>query len=221
MTLSTTDNEGSGSFCTGESYTPLSSTGYFGNSLMDSGITERPVAGYSPSTNLGQIPPYSPFSFSVPQIDINNGNEMAPMEPSTTVEDSSQWEGNLAVPMSRSHSTRSSVSNASSAGGPPPAYTPEIMYCEVINCGQAFTGMYRRGNLGRHRRLTHGTGKAYVCEDNTCAKEFRRQDARLKHYRKYHPELAADSPLVRRSSASRPTRRNQDVELSNMSGWAT
>jgi hypothetical protein len=29
----------------------------------------------------------------------------------------------------------------------------------------------------------------YVCEDSMCAKEYRSKDARLKHYRRYHPEL--------------------------------
>ena len=125
----------------------------------------------------------------------------------------------LSILMQRSHSTRSSTSNASSSGHPP-TYAPEILYCEIQDCTQSFTGTYRRGNLGRHRRLVHGTGKAYMCEDKTCAKEFRRQDARLKHYRKYHPELAASNPYVRRSSVSRSTRRNLEVELSNMSPWA-
>ena len=217
MTLSTTDQDGSGSVSMSNFCTLMSSTGYGDNSMIDSGVTERPSTRYPSSMDLEHIPPDSPPSFPIPYIDI--GNYVASTETPSMMEDPSRCGGNLLVPMSRSLSTRSSVSNASSAG-PPPTNDPEIMYCEIPDCRQPFTGLYRRGNLGRHRRLVHGTGKPYVCEDGTCAKEFRRQDARLKHYRKYHPELAAHSPIIRRSSASRPMRRSQEVELSNMSGWA-
>ncbi|KAI4946069.1 hypothetical protein J4E91_007512 [Alternaria rosae] len=217
-TFATTDREGSGSGYMGDSCTPLSSGGYVSGGMLDSTLTERPDTGYLQNTDPEHILPDCPFSFPVPQIDINN--DMGPMETRLAMGDSSWYGGDLLVPISRSLSTRSSVSNASSAG-PPPTNDPEIMYCEVVDCRQPFTGLYRRGNLGRHRRLVHGTGKPYVCEDRTCAKEFRRPDARLKHYRKYHPELAVDSPLIRRSSASRSMRRNQEVELRNISSWAT
>jgi len=217
-TPSTTDQDESGSGYINEYRTPLSSTGYVENSMVDSSVTERPAPQYSSNMNPS---PYSPVSSSGPYIGVDNGYCMPPVDTTSTTEGLLQCGDNLAVPLERSHSTRSCTSNASSSGGPPPTYTPDTMYCEVVNCGQSFTGLYRRGNLGRHRRLIHGTGRAYTCENDMCAKEFRRQDARLKHYRKYHPELAADSPIIRRSSASRPTRRNQEVEFSNMSSWAT
>jgi len=60
---------------------------------------------------------------------------------------------------------------------------------------------HQRGDLESNRRTKHREDKVYVCEADTCAKEYRRRDARLKHYRKQHPELAA-SPLVRRSFKS-------------------
>ena len=199
--------------------TTHSTTDHVSENMEDSVVTERPVPDYPRYANADQIPPYYLPQYPLP-IHIDIERSATPLETPSTTQGSSQWEFGLDVPMQRSHSTRSSVSNASSAG-PPPTHTPEIMYCEVVDCRQAFTGLYSRGNLGRHRRLVHGTGSRYVCGDDTCAKEFRRQDARLKHYRKYHPDLAADSPLVRRSSASRPTRRNQEDDLSNMSSWAT
>jgi hypothetical protein len=66
---------------------------------------------------------------------------------------------------------------------------------DIITCGQcgtAFTGSYRRGNLGRHVRQKHGhaSGRLYTCRAADCLHGFQRQDARLKHERKLHPELA-------------------------------
>ena len=66
--------------------------------------------------------------------------------------------------------------------------TPGCISCRV--CNTNFNGQYSKGNLARHRRLKHGglEGK-YSCEGLDCVKTFRRPDARLKHYRKHHPEL--------------------------------
>ena len=215
-TFSTTDREGSGSGYIPESCTPLSSRDCVSGSMLDSTLTERPDMGFPQSMDPDHISPDCPSSWSIPQIGIDE--YIPPIDTQPTLEDCYQYEGSLAVPMRRSRSTRSSVSDASSTG--PPIFTPEVMYCDVGGCRQAFSGLYRRGNLGRHRRQKHREGKAYMCEDDTCAKEFQRKDARLKHYRRNHPELAVDSPLVRRSSASRSARRNQEVEFSNMSSWA-
>jgi hypothetical protein len=45
---------------------------------------------------------------------------------------------------------------------------------------------------------THGQEeKEYSCEASNCSKVYMRQDARLKHYRKVHPQLNA-SIAVRR-----------------------
>ncbi|KAH6878463.1 hypothetical protein BKA58DRAFT_377290 [Alternaria rosae] len=60
------------------------------------------------------------------------------------------------------------------------------------HCGVRFSGTYSRGNLGRHVRHQHARPRKIVCEAPLCLKEFKRQDARLKHYRTSHPELVRD-----------------------------
>lgn len=65
---------------------------------------------------------------------------------------------------------------------------PDTLICTVVGCPAQFHGEYRQSNLARHSRLRHTSGgKVYPCED--CDKIFRRQDARLKHYRRKHPNL--------------------------------
>ncbi|KAF1976857.1 hypothetical protein BU23DRAFT_626400 [Bimuria novae-zelandiae CBS 107.79] len=67
------------------------------------------------------------------------------------------------------------------------------------DCGRVFTGEYRRGNRARHRRQKHGdTEDMYDCKDPGCEASFKRQDARLKHYRKHHRELAPSDPTPRK-----------------------
>jgi hypothetical protein len=222
-TPSATDHDESGSGYVGDVFTPLTSTDYASEHMVDSGVTERQALGTLQYTDSSQFPisfaggPYGPPSQSFP---IHIERSRALMETPSTPPGSSHWgSGGLAVPMQRISSIHSSASEASSTGAPP-VHTPEMMYCDERDCRQPFTGLYRRGNLARHKRLKHGKGKPYVCEDLTCAKEFRRQDARLKHYRKYHCELAASSPFVPRSTASRPVASEQEVDLSNISSWA-
>ena len=90
----------------------------------------------------------------------------------------------------------SSVSNNDDAGTEAASQSDSDMCsdplsCPFAGCEAAFTGDYRRGNLGRHWRQKHTSQVAqYRCEDEECMKSFRRRDARLKHYRRYHPELA-------------------------------
>ncbi|KAI4641656.1 hypothetical protein J4E93_007754 [Alternaria ventricosa] len=75
-------------------------------------------------------------------------------------------------------------------------FDKDALYCDRQGCTASFTGTYRKGNLVRHKRQRHDIGGVipYECEDLTCDKVFKRQDARLKHYRKYHPHLAAAPP---------------------------
>jgi len=74
--------------------------------------------------------------------------------------------------------------------------TPDPLHCAL--CSASFTGDYRKGNLSRHMRLKHGDDdRKYNCEG--CRKVFKRQDARLKHYRKHHPELSSGPPNPRKS----------------------
>jgi hypothetical protein len=123
----------------------------------------------------------------------------------------------LALPTAKKPSSTNSYSTDASSPGPPPTDDPDTLYCDEAECVAFYTGIYRRGNLGRHRRQRHQSGTPYVCEDDTCAKEFKRQDARVKHYRKYHPELA--SPYVPRPSQSRRPRGDPDIDLRNISSW--
>ena len=79
----------------------------------------------------------------------------------------------------------------------------DTLRCPFDGCGAIFTGGYRKGNLGRHRRLKHdGQGVQYPCEGKKCKKSFCRTDARLKHYRTDHPELVG-GPVISRNSSSR------------------
>jgi hypothetical protein len=80
-----------------------------------------------------------------------------------------------------------------------PSSAPEVLCCHVIGCEVEFHGKYRKGNLNRHLRLYHqATGvRIYHCADPFCPKEFRRQDARLKHYRRRHPHLGVEEAVLR------------------------
>lgn len=97
----------------------------------------------------------------------------------------------LSVP-----SAFSSYSEPSSVDSPT---TSDHLSCNEPGCMAAFSGTYRKGNLERHKRLYH-KGKDpsyYSCEDDNCAKTFRRPDARLKHYRRNHPHLVAGPAVPR------------------------
>ena len=72
------------------------------------------------------------------------------------------------------------------------ASVPAAMRCP--HCNALFTGRHRNGNLGRHVRQKHKKTREYVCEEMWCDRVFMRADARLKHYRKLHPELVFDAP---------------------------
>lgn len=74
---------------------------------------------------------------------------------------------------------------------------PELLCCDVEGCGRNFTGRYRQGNLGRHKRLQHSTRGNYPCQFPECPKAFNRSDARLKHYRKTHSDIVSHPPVPR------------------------
>lgn len=74
-----------------------------------------------------------------------------------------------------------------------PSDVQETLPCDVENCSVIFTGVYRRSNFRRHKRLKH-TVVVYPCGVNECLKTFNRQDARLKHQRKHH---AHELPLLK------------------------
>ncbi|KAF1968618.1 hypothetical protein BU23DRAFT_259736 [Bimuria novae-zelandiae CBS 107.79] len=104
-------------------------------------------------------------------------------------------QAHLGVPLDQQyHQRRGSVvssveSSTSSASNP--------IKCD--DCGRAYCGEYRRGNLARHRRQKHGhKEQKYPCEEPACEAIFKRQDARLKHYRKHHNWRAPNGPVIRK-----------------------
>ncbi|KAH9865459.1 hypothetical protein J1614_009043 [Plenodomus biglobosus] len=80
------------------------------------------------------------------------------------------------------------------------APVPDTVYCGL--CNIPFQGAYRKGSYARHMRLKHNnnTPTAYFCEYCSSPKPFKRQDARLKHYRKHHPDLGVKPARPRRPS---------------------
>ncbi|KAF1836957.1 hypothetical protein BDW02DRAFT_566548 [Decorospora gaudefroyi] len=72
----------------------------------------------------------------------------------------------------------------------------DIVVCK--RCSAEFTGPYRRGNLGRHTRAKH-VAIHIPCFATDCSATFRRIDARIKHCRKYHPELGLPPAVIRPS----------------------
>jgi hypothetical protein len=63
----------------------------------------------------------------------------------------------------------------------------DVLVCQEPDCEARFSGQYGRGNLHRHVRLKHGAQeRLYPCGREDCQKCFKRQDARLKHWRRRH-----------------------------------
>jgi hypothetical protein len=96
----------------------------------------------------------------------------------------------LPVPYT-ARSRRASSSAASTAS----SRIPDILRCQHHVCDSKFSGKYRIGNFGRHMRTKHGINgqREYPCEVEDCPKTYFRQDARLKHHRKEHPNLAVSA----------------------------
>jgi hypothetical protein len=116
-------------------------------------------------------------------------------------------------PTSEPSSAPSSVPSSASSN------LPDELYCDELRCTATFSGTYRKGNLARHKRTSHNDPKRYICEDDTCARQFKRQDARLKHYRKRHPNILAATPYTRRRPPSPSRSGGRDADLRNVSGW--
>ena len=72
----------------------------------------------------------------------------------------------------------------------PDSSAMSFVSCNSPFCNSVFHGQYRKGNLARHRSMRHkDLEKGYKCDVQGCGKSFKRQDARLKHQRRHHPEL--------------------------------
>ena len=106
--------------------------------------------------------------------------------------------------------TASCSSDTSSPAG------PSELCCNIDNCVAFFSGMYRKANLARHKRLKHKGPVVYKCTDPLCNKVFQRQDARTKHYRRWHPQLASE--YQPRHEARRANRERYSDQLSSKSG---
>jgi hypothetical protein len=97
------------------------------------------------------------------------------------------------IPASRELARTSSPSSTSAATSfvstvsSPVSESLQSVQCD--QCNVTFTGRFRQGNLGRHRRHLHNQ-KAYPCFDPVCDKVFKRADARTKHSWSRHRLLA-------------------------------
>lgn len=107
----------------------------------------------------------------------------------------------IDVPVSTpsNYTVSSTPSSLSSTMSVTSSSCPSILYC--TGCSQQFTGEHRRGSRARHMRNKHGKSgveaRRYPCMycDH---RVFHRQDARLRHYRRDHPELELAAPVPRR-----------------------
>ncbi|KAF7677087.1 hypothetical protein GT037_005299 [Alternaria burnsii] len=110
---------------------------------------------------------------------------MQPLPDRTAVQEGSRktsyhFNSHLHVPVAESHSSRPSSPAAST--------TSDVLGCP--DCPAKFSGIYRQGNYGRHKRQKHrGPPVLFSCANSGCDKTFQRADARVKHYRRHHPEL--------------------------------
>jgi uncharacterized C2H2 Zn-finger protein len=75
----------------------------------------------------------------------------------------------------------------------------ENLVCEYPECKASFSGPYQKGNQQRHMRIHQNK---YDCEAVSCERVFQRQDARLIHYRRVHPEFNVPSAVPRSSQRS-------------------
>ncbi|KAF2196842.1 hypothetical protein GQ43DRAFT_235362 [Delitschia confertaspora ATCC 74209] len=66
------------------------------------------------------------------------------------------------------------------------ACTPIIDTTSCDECGKKFIGVYRKGNLKRHKKNIHATEPRPDLICGECSKTYRRDDALKKHQRKKH-----------------------------------
>ncbi|PSN72825.1 hypothetical protein BS50DRAFT_169656 [Corynespora cassiicola Philippines] len=92
-----------------------------------------------------------------------------------------------------------SQGSQSSGATSPSGSTVSGLSTDSLSCPQcdaSFHGKHARGSLARHIR---GHNKKPIkCEAEGCNKFFERSDARLKHYRKRHPDIRSDAPIRRK-----------------------
>lgn len=126
------------------------------------------------------------FKFSRP-VSKEDGRPIAnmvePLARISTLSDGLQEQNVRLHPalISRISSPVPSISSLASS------HASDVLYCSC--CDRTYTGKYRRGNLSRHMRWQHGTNGTHEYPCGACDRVFQRQDARLKHQRKRHPEF--------------------------------
>jgi hypothetical protein len=168
-------------------WTCISSDDIDSMSMVDSVLTMRPTSLHEPSWNplsLSHRSTHPAQFFDHPTFEIRLATPPAHIVPSVSFSEDS-WDSSIqsTTALQSEHSTTSSSTD------------PPESHCDIEGCSTVFSGVHRKGNLSRHKRLKH-SDRVYVCEDASCGRVFNRQDARLKHYRKYHLRLA--SPYLAR-----------------------
>lgn len=152
---------------------------------------QQPREAFSDLSHLSSTP-----SFPIPMLlDIFDSPELPRHMVST---DSAQSEPYLLASVKQEKSSQlrhDSVPPSSSFSKPDLdnfSKVPDLLRCRSDGCSAAYSGAYRKSNLARHTKLKHKDAVAmrYVCADKTCNRAFKRQDARLKHYRQQHPYLS-------------------------------
>ncbi|KAI8936505.1 hypothetical protein NX059_006910 [Plenodomus lindquistii] len=117
--------------------------------------------------------------------------------------------------LSQANSTYLSLPGGPDAVSGASSTTPVHLGCG--KCDKIFTGHHRKGSLARHNRQKHrDQGLVYKCEDANCDRVFCRKDARLKHYRKYHQELASGPAKPRKYAERRRIARMAKQQLTRV-----
>ena len=90
------------------------------------------------------------------------------------------------------------LANSSTSSSTPPSTLDPV--AEIWKCSECGRVLATKGtkNLNRNKRRHHcpGTGPEYPCD--ICAKVFKRDDTRLLHIRKQHPETNVEPPQPRK-----------------------
>ncbi|OAL07254.1 hypothetical protein IQ06DRAFT_341993 [Phaeosphaeriaceae sp. SRC1lsM3a] len=170
--------------------------------------TEDPSEDHRADSGIGEfddIPPFNNFAHSPPFVfdhpDENHWhpeNDFFPAHNTKKHEEESQYTGPLQYHLMQTES-RTTVRNVH------PDETKKAEVCHL--CHRQYTGTWAHRNLTRHMESVHApcsssTGQKQIrCGFDGCDRTFRREDARLVHERRSHPELNRPPPAKRRRSA--------------------
>jgi hypothetical protein len=98
---------------------------------------------------------------------------------------------------------------------------PDVLRCRSDRCSASYTGAYRKSNLARHMRLKHKDAVAmrYACAELKCNRGFKRQDARLQHYRKQHVHLIKKAPRLNPNRGCRSDEKSGGATPALLGRW--